>query len=188
MYVPVNTPIRLKMTSMDVLHSFFVPSFRVKRDNVPGMYSYVNFTPTKKGDFKVYCTEFCGTDHSRMRAVVRVVSKERFMKWLDGEFEGSRDKKPAEIGADLYEANCASCHNTSDKKKIGPGFAGLYGKKRNFSNADSVVADDAYIRESIIAPMSKLVVGFEGGGMNSFAGQLNDEDIKNLIEFIKTLK
>ena len=175
------------MTSIDVLHSFFVPSFRIKRDTVPGMVSRVNFTATKKGDFRIYCTEFCGTSHSRMRGIVRVVSKKRFEKWLNQEVKEANISDPVELGSRLFIRNCATCHNVGDTRKIGPGLLGLYGKTREFENADSVVANEEYIRESILAPNSKIVKGYPGK-MNSFAGLLSEKEINYLIEYIKTLK
>ncbi len=187
MYVPVDTPIVLEMTATDVLHSFFVPSFRIKRDTVPGIKTRVTFTATKKGDFKVFCTEYCGTAHSKMRAIVRVVSKARFNKWLNREISEANISDPVELGLRLYSRNCATCHSTGSNKVIGPGFQGLYGKKREFSNADSVVANDEYIRESILAPNTKVVKGYPAK-MNSFAGMLSEKDINHIIEFIKTLK
>ncbi len=187
MYVPVNTPIILDMTSVDVLHSFYVPSFRIKRDTVPGMTTRVTFTAVKKGDFKVFCTEFCGTSHSRMRAIVRVVSQERFDRWLNREVKEANISDPVELGLRTYSRNCATCHSVGTDSIIGPGFQGLYGKTREFSNADSVTADDDYIRESIIAPNKKVVKGYPAK-MNSFAGLLSEKDINHLIEFIKTLK
>lgn len=187
MYVPVNTPILLEMTATDVLHSFFIPSFRVKRDTVPGMKSYVNFVATKKGDFKIYCTEFCGTSHSRMRGIVRVVSQERFDKWIGREVKEANISDPVELGSRLFIRNCMTCHNVDDQRKIGPGLAGLYGRERNFSNASPKVADEDYIRESIIAPNAKIVEGYDGK-MNSFAGLLSEKEINYLIEYIKTLK
>lgn len=188
MYVPVDTPVVLEMTATDVLHSFFVPSFRVKRDTVPGMTTYVTFTATKEGDFKIFCTEFCGTDHSRMKGTVRVVSKERFAAWKARELKEANITDPVELGSRIFANNCATCHNVDTKRKIGPGFGGLYGANRDFSNAASVVADDEYIRESILNPNAKRVKGYEGVQMNAFGGILTDDDIRYVIEYIKTLK
>lgn len=188
MYVPVDTPIVLDMTATDVLHSFYVPSFRIKRDTVPGMKTRVTFTATKKGDFRIYCAEFCGTAHSRMRGIVRVVSKERFQKWLAREIKEANISDPVELGSRLFARNCITCHNVDSSTKIGPGLANLFGSTRQFSNAADAVANEDYIRESIIAPKAKIVKGFEGKNMNSFAGLLSEKEINYLIEYIKTLK
>jgi cytochrome c oxidase subunit 2 len=187
MYVPVNKPIVLEMTATDVLHSFYVPSFRIKRDTVPGLKTQVNFTATKLGDFKIFCTEFCGTSHSRMRGIVRVVSEDRFERWLNREIKEANVSDPVELGARLFARNCTTCHNADNSVKIGPGLGGIFGKERNFSNADSVVANEEYIRESILAPNEKVVEGFPAK-MNSFAGLLTEKEIDYLIEYIKTLK
>jgi cytochrome c oxidase subunit 2 len=187
MYVPVNTPVVLDMTATDVLHSFYVPSFRIKRDTVPGMITRVNFTATKKGDYKIYCTEFCGTNHSRMRGIVRVVSEKRFNKWLNREVKEANISDPVELGSRLFTRNCATCHNIDTSTKIGPGFEGLFGAERSFENADKTIADADYIRESMITPNAKVVKGFPAK-MNSFAGQLSEKEMNYLIEYIKTLK
>ncbi len=187
MYVPVNTPIVLDMTATDVIHSFYVPSFRIKKDTVPGMRTRVNFTATKKGDYRIFCTEFCGTSHSRMRGTVRVVSKARFEKWLNREIAEANVSDPVELGSRLFARNCMTCHNVDTTTKIGPGLAGVFGKNRSFSNAADVVANEEYIRESILAPPAKIVKGFPNK-MNSFAGLLSEKDIDHLIEYIKTLK
>lgn len=189
MYVPIDTPIHLNMTSTDVLHSFFVPSFRIKRDTVPGMRSKLNFTATKLGDFKVFCTEYCGTSHSKMRATVRVVTKKRFNKWLDRQIKEANISDPVELGARLYtRKGCSSCHSAGNNKIIGPGFAGLWGKKREFNDGSSIDAANAeYIRESILVPSAKVVKGYPNK-MNSYAGQLSEKEIDYLIEWIKTLK
>lgn len=187
MYVPVGKPIVLEMTATDVLHSFYVPSFRIKRDTVPGMITRVTFTATKKGDFKIYCTEFCGTDHSRMRGIVRVVSEARFNKWLNREVKEANISDPIELGSRLFIRNCATCHNVDSSTKIGPGLANIFGSERKFSNAEATIANEEYIRESIIAPNVKIVEGFPGK-MNSFRGLLSEKEISNLIDYIKTLK
>lgn len=188
MYIPVDTPILLEMTATDVLHSFYVPSFRVKRDTVPGMKSKITFTATKTGDFKVFCTEFCGIDHSRMRATVRVVSKERFAKWKARELKEANISDPIELGSRVYNNNCATCHNVDDQRKIGPGFKGLYGKNREFENSVAMVANEEYLRESILAPNAKKVKGYGNVQMNAFGGILSEDEIRYVIEYIKTLK
>ncbi len=187
MYVPVNQPILLEMTATDVLHSFYVPSFRIKKDTVPGMNSYLTFTATKEGDFTIFCTEFCGTSHSRMRGVVRVVSQERFNKWINREFSEASITDPVELGYRVYSKNCATCHSTGSNRVIGPGFQGLYGKERSFESGAGVTANEEYIKESILYPAKKIVKGYPNK-MNAFAGILSDEDINHVIAYIKTLK
>jgi cytochrome c oxidase subunit 2 len=188
MYVPVNTPIVLDMTATDVLHSFYVPSFRIKRDTVPGMVTRVNFTATKTGDFKIYCTEFCGTDHSRMRATVRVVSKKRFDKWIARQIKEANISDPVELGSRVFANNCATCHSTGPDTIIGPGLEGIFGSNRDFVKEASVIADEAYIRESILSPNAKKVKGFANKQMNAFRGILSDDEIRFVTEYIKTLK
>lgn len=189
MYIPVNTPILLDMTSVDVLHSFYVPSFRVKRDTVPGMRTKITFTATKEGDYQIYCAEFCGTSHSRMRGTVRVVSQERFNKWLNYEIKEANISDPVELGARQFaRKGCASCHSIDGSTIVGPTLKGIWGRTSKLADGTEVVVDAEYIRESILMPQAKIVRGFEGQRMNSFAGQLNENEIDHLIEFLKTLK
>lgn len=189
MYVPVNTPIVLDMTAVDVLHSFFVPSFRIKRDTVPGLRTQTTFTATKEGDFKVFCTEYCGTSHSKMRALVRVVSKERFDRWLNFEITEANISDPVELGSRLFQRKgCASCHSLDGKVIVGPSLKGIWGNKREFADGSTKTADAEYIRESILKPQAKIVKGFSNVRMNSFAGQLEEKDIDHIIEYLKTIK
>lgn len=188
MYIPVNTPIVLDMYSPDVLHSFYVPSFRVKRDIVPGMRTQVTFTATKTGDFRLYCAEFCGTSHSRMRGIVRVVSQERFNKWLNFEIKEANITDPIELGSRLFQRKgCTSCHSIDGSTIVGPTLKGIWGKETMLSDGSKVTVDAEYIRESILQPQAKIVQGFEGVRMNSFAGQLDEKDINHLVEYLKTL-
>jgi cytochrome c oxidase subunit 2 len=191
MYVPINTPIVTDMTTTDVLHSFYIPSFRVKRDTVPGMRSKVTFTPTKLGDFNIFCAEFCGTSHSKMRGIVRVVSQQRFDKWLNYEIAEKKflaNAKPSERGQRLFnDKGCTSCHKIDGGALIGPPINGLWGSTREFEKAAPITADAEYIRESILNPKAKIVRGYQPV-MNSFAGQLNEQQIDDIIEYIKTLK
>ncbi|NQZ01012.1 MAG: cytochrome c oxidase subunit II [Bdellovibrionales bacterium] len=187
MVVPVNTPVKVIITSKDVLHSFYVPAFRVKQDAVPGRYTAAGFTATKKGTFQVFCTEYCGDAHSAMLAKVRVVSVEEYEEWLKkgDPYEGM---SLAEVGQKIYAQRCIACHNTSGEKKVGPGFQGLWMAKRQFAKGESVVADANYIRESIYNPQAKIVAGYENAYMTAFAGQLDDREVTGIIEFLKTLK
>ena len=185
--VPVNTPIKLVMTSGDVIHSFFIPSFRTKQDAVPGMYTALWFEANQLGTFQVFCTEYCGLQHSSMLAKIRVVPQTEFNEWLAaGEGGGG---SPAERGAKIYQAKaCTACHSLDGKVVVGPTFKGLFGKTEQFADGSSASVDENYLRESILNPNAKIVKGFTAGQMPPFQGQLSDEEVTALIEFIKTLK
>ncbi len=189
MYVPIDTPIVLEMTSVDVLHSFFVPSFRVKRDTVPGMKTMVTFTPTKLGDFRIYCAEFCGTSHSKMKGTVRVVTKKRFNQWLNFEIKEANITDPVELGSRLFNRKgCTSCHSIDGSTIVGPSLKGIWGKDSKSTDGATHKVDADYIRESILKPQAKIVQGFDGVRMNSFAGQLSEKEIDYIIEYLKTVK
>jgi cytochrome c oxidase subunit 2 len=188
MMVPVNEKIVLEMTSVDVIHSFFVPSFRMKKDVVPGIITRAWFEATKEGDYHIFCTEYCGTAHSKMLATVRVVSKERFQKWLEREANEANISDPVALGERLYNAKgCTSCHNIDGTKLIGPPLNVVWGEKREFADGSSAVADAAYIRESILNPNAKVVKEYPPK-MNPYQGLLSEEEIDYLIAFIKSLK
>ena len=183
--VPVNRPVKLIMTSKDVLHSFFIPSFRVKQDVVPGIYTSLWFQANRKGKFHVFCAEFCGTGHSKMLARVHVVSLKEWEDWLANDpFKGLT---LAEIGKKTFQGRCDVCHSVAGDKRIGPGLAGLMGAKREFTDGKSLTADESYLRESILNPSAKIVSGF-ANQMTPFAGTLSEEELTGLIEYIKTLK
>lgn len=186
--VPINRPIVLEMTSLDVLHSFSVPAFRVKKDVVPGLKTQVWFTSNKLGSFQTYCTEFCGTAHSKMLATVNVMPEQQFERWLRDEAAASTTASPSVLGARLYEfKGCKSCHTLTGVDDVGPSFKGLVGKRREFEEGAPVeAADENYIRRSILDPKSQIVKGFKPK-MNSFVGQMTDEEIHQITQFIKSL-
>ena len=187
MIVPVNTPIKLIMTSRDVLHSFFVPAFRVKQDVVPGRYTSLWFEANQVGEYQVFCTEFCGDQHSSMLAKVRVVTQKQFEDFLlEGDpYEGL---SLTEVGEQVFSKQCAVCHNISGVKKVGPGLGGLFGQVRKFVDGSQMeAADDNYIRESILNPNKKMVEGYPPA-MPTFAGVLKEKEIIAIIEYIKLLK
>ncbi len=188
-YVPVGKTVRLVMTSQDVLHSFYVPAFRNKMDAIPGRYTTLTFTPTEKGDFVVYCTEFCGTSHSNMLSAIRVVDNETFDKWYAEAGNVDLSKiPPTELGKKLYaEKACAGCHSTDGSRLVGPSYKGLFGSTREFESGPGVIADENYIRKSILQPTAQVVKGYPPA-MPSYQGQLSDDEINALIEYIKTLK
>ena len=185
--VPLNKPVKLIMSSRDVLHSFFIPSFRIKQDVLPGSYTALSFTANKKGKFPVYCAELCGTGHSTMLAQVHVVDLKEWEKWLsDNPYKGM---SMVQIGKKVFQQKgCMACHTITTEKRIGPGLQGLFGAKREFEKQKSITADENYIRESILNPSARLVKGFGNPPMTPFAGLLTEEEMTGLIEYIKTLK
>lgn len=194
LYLPVNKPVRLVMSSSDVLHSFFVPAFRLKKDTVPGMYSQLAFTPNKLGEAQVFCAEYCGAGaneaggHYSMLAVIKVVTQEEYdehMKKLAGGLpEGYTLEK---WGEELFVQNaCSACHSTDGSPRTGPTFKGLFGRSETLTSGQSVEVDDNYIRESILQPQAKIVKGFEGGNMPPFV--MPDTKIEAIIAYLKTVK
>jgi cytochrome c oxidase subunit II len=186
LYAPVGMPIKLLMTSADVIHSFYIPSFRQKQDVVPGMYTMTWFQAQEKGVFQIFCTEFCGTNHSAMLAKVHIVDKPDFDKWMGA--DPNAGKSLAERGADLYKVKgCNACHSVDGAKVIGPTFKGAWGRSEPLADGGTATVDENYVRESILNPQAKLVAGYPPT-MPSFQGVLNDEEIKAIIEFMKTVK
>lgn len=190
MIVPKGKPVKLIMTSEDVLHSFFVPDFRIKQDLIPKTYTSLWFEATKTGEFPVFCAEYCGAAHSGMLAKVKVVEPEEFEDWeLSGKFAAL--EKPSgnllEQGKTLYNAKaCSACHATDDKVLIGPSFAGIFGDEAELEGGAKALVDENYIRESLMEPNAKVVKGFQPL-MPTMKGQLTDDEINALIEFIKSL-
>jgi cytochrome c oxidase subunit 2 len=190
LHVPLGRPMRLTLTSEDVIHSFFVPAFRIKQDVLPGRYVQTWFQPTKTGEFHLFCAEYCGTNHSGMIGTVVVMEQQEFEDWLDLEAEGS----PALEGRKLFKKlQCAACH-TGDAKARGPSLASLYGRSVLLRDGGRVPADAAYVRESILRPKAKVVAGWEPI-MPSYANQLADpsagvgeeEAIVQLIAYLESL-
>ncbi len=200
MKVPINQPVRLIMTSQKVdpnnkrdravLHSFFVPAFRAKQDIVPGRYTQVAFTPNKLGSFWIFCTEYCGTGHSNMLGKVEVIPQDEFNDWVVGESSaGGGEMSLVDKGKQIYaQRACIGCHSVDGSKMTGPTWKGLYGSDRNFSEGPAVKADDNYLRDSIMTPNKQVVQGYPPNQMPSYQGQLTDDDVTAVIEFIKSLK
>lgn len=185
-FVPVGTPVKLLMTSADVLHSFYIPSFRMKQDVVPGRYAQVWFQAIETGVFQVFCAEFCGTSHSAMLAKVHVVSKPEFDKWLVGDADAGLP--PAERGKKLYTLKgCNACHSIDGAKVVGPTFKGIWGREEELADGTKIKVDENYVSESILNPQAKLVKGFPPS-MPTFQGVVNEVEMKALIEFLKTVK
>lgn len=187
--VPVNQPIKLVMSSQDVLHSFFVPEFRIKHDVIPNRATFVWFEAPQEGVYQVVCTEYCGTAHSNMGAKIRVVSRPAFYAFLrDGFLPGETPPpaSPADTGERLYtQRNCNTCHSIDGAAGVGPSWQGSWGQPRPGST--SGVFDDAYVRESILAPQAYFAPGFAGGNMPSYEGQLDDAQIASLAAFMRQI-
>ena len=180
LHVPVNRQIKLTMTSEDVIHDFSVPAFRLKKDVVPGMYTSMWFQATKTGHFDLYCDQYCGTNHSLMKGEIIVMEPTEYEQWLSG---GIRGGTMAEAGAKLYDQlACITCHGTGR----GPSLAGIYGKSVKLDDGKTVVADDAYLRESVLYPSAKIVEGYRPI-MPTFKGQITEEQLLQIIAYIKSL-
>ena len=185
---PKNKKFKLVLKSTDVLHSFYVPNFRIKTDVIPGRYTTLWFEATESGEFPLFCTEYCGTDHSNMLGIIKIVDTEKeWTDWLDANNQMPAGLTPAQWGEQLYTSKgCLACHSTDGAAGAGPSFKGLYGKKEA-TNVGEVTVDDDYITESILAPGVKIVNGF-GPVMPSFQGQLKPDQINAIIAYMKTLK
>jgi cytochrome c oxidase subunit 2 len=186
LHVPVNKPVRLVLTSVDVIHSVWIPTFRVKMDAVPGRYTDLWFQATEAGEFPLECTEYCGTGHSDMLTKVIVHEPGGYETWL-ATAGNDANLPPAELGKKLYEKKgCAACHSIDGTKRVGPSFKGIWGKQEP-TNVGPVQVNEDYIRESLLEPQAKIVAGY-APAMPTFKGQLKDTEISGLIEYIKTLK
>lgn len=190
LHVPAGTSIRLVMSSQDVIHSFFVPEFRLKQDVLPGRYTYAWFEASKTGVYSLFCAEYCGNEHSRMLGRIIVMSPEGFRSW-QGSMAGlpgaQTTANMADRGRELFtRLGCVSCHGTGSAVQA-PDLAGIYGKRVALSNGTQVTADEGYLRESILNPRAKIVMGY-APIMPSYQGQISDEDLLALISYIKSLK
>jgi cytochrome c oxidase subunit II len=193
LHVPLNKPVRIIINSVDVIHSLYIPVFRVKQDAVPGRYTELWFQPDKLGTFPVECAEYCGQGHSSMLSEVVVQPEAQFKKWLADEAAKMNTMSPAALGKQLFDKEgCSGCHTTDGTIKVGPSWKGIYGKPVLLSTGKSVMVDDNYIRESILDPQAKIVEQPNGTPfppvMPTFKGKLNDKQITGLIEYIKSLK
>jgi cytochrome c oxidase subunit 2 len=182
LHVPVGSRVKLTMTTEDVIHSFAVPAFRIRSDVVPGRYTYAWFEATKTGRYHLFCTEYCGTNHSGMNGWVEVMDPTAYQTWLAG---GGSDS-PAAQGEKLFQSTgCATCHRL-DTQGRGPNLTGVFAKPQQLDDGTTVTADEAYVRESILNPRAKTVAGFQQI-MPTYQGQLSEEQILQLISYIRSL-
>jgi cytochrome c oxidase subunit 2 len=183
LHVPVGRDVKMIMTSQDVIHSFFVPAFRLKQDVVPGRYTTLWFRATKAGTYHLFCSQYCGTQHSGMVGWVTVMEPRDYEAWMSG---GAGNQPLAVTGEKLFtELGCVACHR-SDTQGRGPNLVGLFGKPVLLEDGRTVIADENYVRESILEPAAKIVKGFKPV-MPTFQGQLSDEQLNALVEYVKSL-
>ena len=186
--VPVNKPVKLIMESQDVLHSFYVPDFRVKMDIIPNRYMMLWFEATEIGEYDIFCTEYCGKNHSEMLGKVKVLSKSEYDKWLLEANVVDETTPLLELGEKIYKKNaCYTCHSVDGSQVIGPSFKGIWATKAEHTDGTSSLIDENYIRESIIDPQSKIINGYQPV-MPSYKNILRDREIQGVIEYIKSLK
>jgi cytochrome c oxidase subunit 2 len=184
LHVPVGRAIKLITTSEDVIHDFFVPAFRVKADVIPGRYVTIWFQATKPGRYRLFCAEYCGTKHSGMIGEVIAMEPAEYQTWLSG---GAPEGSLASAGAKLFQdLACNTCHRP-DAQGRGPVLEGLFGKTVTLQSGDTVTADEAYVRESILQPSAKVTAGFQPI-MPTFQGLVTEEQLLELIEYVKSLQ
>ncbi|HXK08570.1 MAG TPA: cytochrome c oxidase subunit II [Vicinamibacteria bacterium] len=184
LHVPRGRAVKLVITSEDAIHSFFVPAFRIKKDAVPGRYNTAWFRATKAGSYHLFCSEYCGTEHARMTGRIVVMEPDEYETWLAG---GPAPESPVAAGEKLFtELNCVTCHRP-DSAGRGPVLQGLFGRPVKLASGETVVADEAYVRESITSPAAKVVAGYQPV-MPTYQGQVSEEQIIALVAYIQSLQ
>ncbi len=185
--VPVNRPVKLLMSSRDVIHSFFIPAFRVKMDVLPNRYTTLWFEANETGEFTLFCAEFCGQQHSLMRGLVKVLSVEDYAQWIQENSNILEGLTAEEGGELLFNRNlCYTCHSNDGTAGNGPTWQGLYGTMEQLADGTEVLVDENYIRESILEPQAKVTAGYEPI-MPTYQGILQEDHIDALIAYIKSL-
>lgn len=183
--VPVNQPIKIVGSSSDVIHSFYVPAFRVKKDMVPNRYTVATFQATKEGVYDLLCAEYCGTDHSRMVTKVSVVSQDAFDTFVTEQAQAAEG--PVDGATVFTRSGCVGCHAMGDTPSaLGPNLRGLYGKEERLADGQTVLVDENYLRESIVNPMAKVVQGYNPV-MPSYAAQLSEKELTALVLYLRNL-
>ena len=183
LHVPLGVPIKLTMTSEDVIHDFYIPAFRVKKDVLPGRYTSLWFQATKAGTYHVFCAQYCGAEHAQMIGWVYVMEPSDYAAWLSG---GSSHESMTQTGERLFtQLGCATCH-TADNTGRGPSLVGLYGKMQTLRSGETRVADEGLIRQAIVSPNSVILPNYPPV-MPTFQGQINEEQVLQLIAYVKSL-
>lgn len=188
LHVPVNRPVRVLIHSVDVLHSLFIPNFRVKMDAVPGRYTDLWFQATQVGEFPIFCAEYCGTSHSDMLTRVVVHPPGGYEKWLAEQKKKMEDIPLPELGKLMYQKQgCATCHTVNGSRLVGPSWKGMFGRTEHFTDGTTTKVDENYIRESVLNPQAKVVDTFPPS-MPTYKGKLSDRQLSGIIEYIKSLQ
>ena len=184
LHIPTGVPIQLTLISQDVFHSFSIPAFRVKREAIPGRYTSVWFEATKVGTYHIFCTQYCGTNHSQMIGQVVVMTPDDYKQWLANSTSG---QSLAQNGERLFASlSCNACHNTRPDAR-GPNLVGVYGSQLTLQNGESVTADEAYLRQAILDPAQHVTQGYTPI-MPTYQGQVSEDGVIALVEYIKNLK
>ena len=183
LHVPLGRPVKLTMTSEDVIHDFFVPAFRVKKDVLPGRYTSLWFSATKVGTFHLFCAQYCGAFHAGMIGSIIVQQPDEYERWLAG---GAPGESMEQAGAKVFQASgCPTCH-LADGTGLGPSLLGVYGQPVKLTTGQTITADDAYVRQHMLNPKATTVFGYHPI-MPSFQGQLTEEQLNNLVAYIRAL-
>jgi len=186
--VPLNKAVRLDLVSRDVVHSFYIPAFRIKEDVVPGKDNYMWFIGQEEGSYDVFCAEYCGERHAYMLSTVEVIPETEYLAWLDR----SDVPEGEHPGLTIMKRNaCISCHSLDGSKLIGPSFRGIYGRTEIVLEGDNeveITVDDDYIKQSMNEPNAQVVKGYAAGLMIPYGEQVSDEELEQIIEYMKTLK
>jgi cytochrome c oxidase subunit 2 len=194
LYVPMNKAVKMKLISLDVIHGFYIPAFRIKEDVVPGREKMAWFIAQKEGQFELFCSEYCGMNHSYMYTYVKVLPQDQFNKWyIDTvkHVETAVDSPTATGKRIMKNIGCFACHSVDGSKLVGPSFKGIYGTKVTVTtggNDREITVDDEYIKRSVYDPNADVVKGFNKGLMQPYKGQLSENDIKQITEYLKSLK
>ncbi len=187
LYLPTQRPVKFIMTSSDVLHSFYLPSFRQKGDVIPGRYNtvWVEAPADKADDYTLFCTEYCGRSHSQMAATLRFVDPPEFNKWLKEKQKTSCGGVSLKRGKQIYDGVCKTCHSLDGSKGTGPTFKGLWAKEETLEDGSKVTVDETYVQESILKPNAKIVKGYPAAMP---AQELDEDEIKSMFKFLQSVK
>jgi len=194
LFVPMDKPVKMKLVSLDVIHGFYIPAFRIKEDVVPGREKMAWFIAQKAGLFELFCSEYCGMNHSYMYTYVKVMPQDQFNKWYVDtvkHVEAAVDSPTANGKRIMKNIGCFACHTVDGTKLVGPSFKGIYGNPVTVStggNEHEITVDDEYIKRSIYDPNADVVKGFNKGLMLSYKGQLSEDNVKQITEYLKSLK